>query len=59
MEMRIILSKIFWTYDFEIVDKSLDWVASNRSFVFWEKPEMQTVFYPRSQETEKVVNSDR
>ncbi len=56
MEMRIILSKIFWTYDFEIVDKSLDWVASNRSFVFWEKPEMQIVFHPRSQETEGVVD---
>ena len=49
MEMRIILSKIFWTYEFEIMDKSLDWVASNRSFVFWEKPELQTVFHHRRQ----------
>ncbi|KAI5458350.1 benzoate 4-monooxygenase cytochrome P450 [Mariannaea sp. PMI_226] len=59
MEMRIILSKMFWTYDFEAVDKSLDWVASNRSFVFWEKPELHVIFHPRSQDIENATNSSQ
>lgn len=47
MELRIILAKVIWTYDFKLDDDNLDWDAANRSYVFWEKPELPVKFQRR------------
>ena len=47
LELRLILSKLLWKYDFVLVDDALDWVAANRTFVFWKKPALWVQFTPR------------
>ncbi len=41
MEMRMTLAKLFWTYDVELVDHSLDWLRDNKLYFLWEKPELK------------------
>lgn len=40
LEMRLILCKLFWSHDLALVDDSLNWVAANKTYVFWKKPEL-------------------
>lgn len=48
MELRIILSKLVWAYDWELIDKDVDWVRGNKLYLLWKKPEMKMRFYPRA-----------
>ena len=47
MEMNLILAKIFWTYDLELVNKDLDWHAESRMHVMWWKPNLMVRFCKR------------
>ena len=47
IELRIILAKLIWTYDFKLMDDNLDWNAANRSYVFWDKPKLPVQFQHR------------
>jgi hypothetical protein len=47
IELRIILAKIIWTYDFRLTDDNLDWDAANKSYVFWDKPQLPVQFQRR------------
>jgi cytochrome P450 len=40
LEMRLILAKIMWKYDFSLVDDKMDWIAASKTYVFWKKPEL-------------------
>lgn len=47
MEINLILAKMLWTYDLELLDQSLDWVAQSQLHVMWWKPELMVRFRPR------------
>lgn len=36
-EMRFILAKIIWNFDFELLSSSKEWAESQRVFTLWEK----------------------
>ncbi|PGG97499.1 hypothetical protein AJ79_09169 [Helicocarpus griseus UAMH5409] len=44
VEMNLILAKMHWTYDMELVDKDLDWEGSSHMHVMWWKPSLPVVF---------------
>jgi hypothetical protein len=35
--MRLILAKVLFTFDFELVDKEKDWIGEQKVFTLWEK----------------------
>ena len=47
LEIRLILTKLLFRYDFVLVDDKLDWVTANKTFVFWKKPELYVKLTPR------------
>ena len=49
MEMRLILAKMFWVYDMELVDdiNKLDWVRDGTSNPLWRKPPLMAKFTRR------------
>lgn len=47
MEMNLILAKLFWRYDIELVDPALDWEGQSQVHVMWTKPELRLKFHRR------------
>ncbi|KAH6674968.1 benzoate 4-monooxygenase cytochrome P450 [Halenospora varia] len=47
VEMCLILAKMHFSYDLELLDTSLDWEGQSRLHVMWWKPNLQVKFYPR------------
>jgi len=47
LEMRIILAKMAWAYDWELVDKDIDWYRDSRMYLLWKKPDMRVRFHRR------------
>ncbi|KAI0506888.1 cytochrome P450 [Xylaria bambusicola] len=41
LELRLIMSKIIWKYDLELLDKSIDWHADSQMQTLWQKPKMR------------------
>lgn len=37
-ELRLIISSLFFAFDFELVDKEIDWMAMQEVFTLWKKP---------------------
>ncbi|KAI1380472.1 cytochrome P450 [Hypoxylon crocopeplum] len=44
LELNLILSKLLWTYDLELVNKDLDWEENSHEHVMWTKPELMVIF---------------
>ncbi|KAK2753895.1 hypothetical protein FQN54_007254 [Arachnomyces sp. PD_36] len=44
VEMNLILAKLHWTYDMELVNKDLDWEGSSHMHVMWWKPKLSVTF---------------
>ncbi|PSK33980.1 Isotrichodermin C-15 hydroxylase [Elsinoe australis] len=40
MEMRTIMTKVFWSFDMELVDDDLDWHRDSEMHTLWRKPEL-------------------
>jgi hypothetical protein len=38
--MRLILAKVLFNFDLELVDKEKDWLKGQRCFTLWEKPSL-------------------
>lgn len=38
--MRLILAKLVWSFDFELMDKSKDWLDQCKVMRHWVKPEL-------------------
>lgn len=38
--MRVILAKVLFSFDLELQPESEDWMARNKVFSLWEKPEL-------------------
>lgn len=49
MEMRLTLAKMAWKYDWELVDKDMDWLRGSRLYLFWKRPGLNVRFHPRAQ----------
>lgn len=39
-EMRTILTKLLWSFDLELDERSRGWIDKQRVFLLWEKPEL-------------------
>ncbi|KAI0534394.1 putative cytochrome P450 [Xylaria digitata] len=46
LEVNLILAKMLWTYDMELINKELDWEGSSHEHVMWSKPDMFVVLSP-------------
>jgi len=51
MEMRIIISKLVWHFDFELVNKDLDWMSEAKFYSVWRKPNLMVRFRNVSRES--------
>jgi hypothetical protein len=40
MEMRILIAKMVFLFDYELVDDNLDWEPDSPAFILWQKPEL-------------------
>ncbi|KAI1176091.1 putative cytochrome P450 [Nemania sp. FL0916] len=46
LEVNLILAKLIWSYDMELMNKDLDWEGSSHEHVMWSKPGMFVTFKP-------------
>jgi cytochrome P450 len=46
MEMRIILARLVWEFDWELVSQNLDWERDTQMRLLWHKPELRVRFKP-------------
>lgn len=46
-EMRFILARMIWNFDFQIAEESRDWAEGLRSWLIWEKRPLQVYLKPR------------
>lgn len=53
MEINLIIAKMFWKYDLELINKDFDWVRDGRVHAGWWWPKLLIRFHPR-----KDVTSD-
>jgi hypothetical protein len=51
MELRIIIAKMVFLFDFELVDDKLDWVRDSPTYILFDKPELWTRITPRDDVT--------
>ena len=58
-EMRLILAKLVWHFDMELVDKDEDWVSKQHVYGLWDKEPLMVKLVsaraPRNQEAVKTV----
>ncbi|KAI9035561.1 cytochrome P450 [Aspergillus affinis] len=47
MEMNLLMAKLFWTYDLELVNRDIDWLGEGKVHVLWWKPELLIRFHRR------------
>ncbi|KAJ2893597.1 hypothetical protein MKZ38_008420 [Zalerion maritima] len=47
LEIRIILAKMVWAYDWELVDKELEFFEQTEMYLLWKKPSMFVRFHPK------------
>lgn len=45
-EMRLILAKVLFNFDLELVDKTNDWMKNQKVFALWEKPSLMVTLRP-------------
>ena len=48
MELRVIIARIIWNFDFELVNKEMDWFRDSRVFIMWDKPDLMLKICPRT-----------
>jgi hypothetical protein len=44
--MRLIVAKVLFNFDLELVDKTTDWLKDQRVFTLWEKPSLMVKLHP-------------
>ncbi|KAL5041775.1 hypothetical protein BDW71DRAFT_217421 [Aspergillus fruticulosus] len=50
MEMNLILAKMLWKYDLELVNPKLDWEGQSHMHVMWWKPSLMVRFRERTRD---------
>ncbi|KAM6505328.1 hypothetical protein FSOLCH5_014556 [Fusarium solani] len=46
LEAKMTLAAMVYSYDWELVDKNLDWLGQVKLLTFWRKPELLVRFHP-------------
>ncbi|GME25720.1 Averantin hydroxylase [Neofusicoccum parvum] len=46
-EMRLMLAKLFWNFDFELADNSNKWLDEQKTYLVWEKTPLMVNLRPR------------
>ena len=41
IELSMVLCKLLWTYDLQLVSKDVDWLRDSRMAMLWQKPELR------------------
>jgi len=57
-EIRVVLSKILWVYDMELVNKDLDLDRDSTSYFLWNKPEIWVRFTRRRGVQVPILDSE-
>ncbi|KAJ4258176.1 hypothetical protein NW762_008320 [Fusarium torreyae] len=52
LELRMTLASMAYAYDWELVNKELDWLAEVRFGTAWARPRMMVRFHPRNEFTD-------
>ncbi len=47
MEMNLLMAKLFWSYDLELVNKEINWLGEGKVHVLWWKPNLFVRFHKR------------
>lgn len=45
MELNLVLAKILWQYDMELVTKNINWLEDSQVHVLWWKPKLFVRFH--------------
>jgi hypothetical protein len=45
-EMRLVVAKVLFSFDLELVDKTQDWFSGQKVFSVWEKPSLMVKVTP-------------
>ncbi|CAG8976722.1 hypothetical protein HYALB_00012520 [Hymenoscyphus albidus] len=56
MEMNLLLAKMFFKYDLELVNTELDWLNEGKVFVMWWKRELMVRFRQRAIRTSQLLS---
>lgn len=40
LEMRLVLCKLFWNFNFEMVNRDLIWERDQAAYIVWQKPRL-------------------
>ncbi len=49
MEISLILAKMLWRYDLELVNKDIKWLDEGKVHIMWWKPSLFVRFHERSE----------
>jgi hypothetical protein len=47
MELRTILAKLYYKYDLELMDDTLNWQEASEMHTLWKKPKLMVRVKPR------------
>jgi cytochrome P450 len=47
IELRILITKLVWLFDFELIPGQSNWESKNKCFILWEKPGLWVRATPR------------
>ena len=45
-EMRLLLAKMLWNFDFELEDSSVDWHSTLRAYLIWDRTPLKVRLQP-------------
>ncbi|KAL6695221.1 cytochrome P450 [Trichoderma pleuroticola] len=48
MELRLVMSKLLWHFDFEIVNRDMIWEKDQTAYIAWQKPQLVLQLTPRN-----------
>lgn len=48
MEMRVILAKMAWEFDWELLSQGVDWARDLEIYILAKKPAVKVRFIPRA-----------
>jgi len=57
-EIRLVLSKMLWVYDMELVNKEVDLNRDSTSYVLWSKPDLWVRFVRRPGVQVPILDSE-
>lgn len=47
IELSLLLSKILWVYDIELLNTDVDWLRDSKMAMLWKKPKLMVKTTPR------------